>query len=172
MLIVQPTDADHEATQRLPTCEFRRQAWLPYGPLIAVGALASAGVFSRRFVDVGAVSTLVMVAALLFMLVARHANAPRWRRDFAQHKTAHRAISYDWNEHVLSPHREYGDTKVPWTDFFAVRENEEVFLLYCAKRLFYCIRFFSDPASIADFGAPVRAKIGGTAMQTTATSSA
>jgi hypothetical protein len=163
MLTVQLTDADYLAAQRLHTRRARMIPWLLDGALIALGALASAGVFGREFAKGGGPFAVAMTIILLLTVIAQYAIAPRrWLRNFREQKSAQHPITYSWSDTALSTQGDYGNSTVPWTDFLKIRENEQTYLLYLAKMLFYCIpkRAFATAEGAAEFGALVKARIG------------
>ena len=71
-------------------------------------------------------ATGLCIVFLLFIIVIPWQS----RKMYKHHKILHKPREYEFTEHSFNSHSEYGNTTVPWVDFYKWRENKKMFLVY------------------------------------------
>lgn len=85
---------------------------------------------------------------LLHLVMPRRA-----RRIFAQQKSLHGEIDYQWDDDALTIKTERAQARMLWSDYIKWRENERLFVLYQSDIVFNLVpkRLFSDASQRDDF---------------------
>lgn len=146
------SEEDFLAAQQLH-CRRANRLWLAFS-----AAMTVIGAF-WMYLDNGRIANVMFfggIGAAVSQWFNTQVFFPRqMNRIFRQNKALalSSGFTYEWDDEFLSGRSEQGSSKRPWADYWRVKEDEKIILIYHAENLFEMIpkRWFGDAESLANF---------------------
>ena len=148
------TADDYVAANRLHFLNcFRRRSAIAVGVMFVVAyAVWMAIARLDQWPMIGVIALNAGFAAVVIFLIANYflLIPMTTRRTYRKHKALHRPYTFSWSESGLTVTSESGEWKVAWDDYLKWDENEQIFILYQAPRLFNMPKRALTPEQIVD----------------------